>query len=1849
MKKRMERRAYLKRKMRRRGISFCLTLLMVMSVFPFGMAVNAFGNDHVHTEDCYAEKELACGLTEGEGHTHSEACYCLGGELLCGLEETEGHAHDEDCYDEEDNLICLLEEGKGHIHSEACYCPGGELACGLEEREEHWHSEDCYKESGALICGYDTEGDSDDDIVESEDTISQEEWEAVKELIQKIDQFIEMYQAEDESVYEEMEDLHERILSAYDDLSDDAKELVTNYDELINTLGLGYATYTIQEGDVASVEGTGYDTLEKAYVACENGGKIVLLDDMKDVSLKVAEDKAVTIDLNGHEITAANGKPAFEIRQKGNLTLTGTGTVYGGDYDYGIIFIYTTGGVFTLEDQVTLCGNTALSGGAVYSYGKVTMKGGTIKDTTAKNGGAVFNHGGTFTMEDGTIENATSKNYGGAVYSYNSGTFTMKDGTIQNCGSVYGGGAVYNGTNSRFTMEGGTIDTCSSTTTNTAYGGGGVYNSGTFTLSGGTISNCTSKTNGGGVWVNGGTFEMKQDSAINDCTAVGYGGGIYVVSGMFRMSEEAKVASCTADGKAGMWVIDGGGGIYIGTNAAFEMAGGEISHNESPGNGGGVCNNGTFTMTGGYIRYNSSGDKGHGGGVASNSGTFTMTGGIVTDNEGIGGIVIFGGKFTMTGGAVFANYCTSGSYGDADLILRDTDNESSVIPASQMDSGEYGQAFLYWIMHGQKGGNPTTVENELPPENPLMDNGYQYYTAAMDPASITEETGVYLNGTGGDDSNDGGSVGKAVKTFAKAAALAEELAKSDPDAVIPIYVCGMIDIRGEEEWTLPENVILKRHKEYHDYLVEIQTNGDLTLENIVIDGNEQSGRNKSMIHVMGTLLMKDGTVLRNNALGATQIAYGGGAVYVDGSKAIMTMNGGEISNNKAKAENAEWGGGITVSDQGRLVMNGGTIADNEAIYGGGVCVIRGGQFQVNGGEITGNSASLGGGINLGGNTTNEAFFSGKQALEMNGGTISNNTASARGGGIFVQVNSTATIGNPQLADNTAEIYITGNTAKGNKHGNESYIPYTGGGIYVNGERLGIQAGLLQLYNVEITENTAPRGGGLSGCSTSDVKVYFTDGGVIHGNEKSRDGDSGREIVMDGYNEVGDAYISDFMLGGGMYQWLNDWGERPAQSYYQHSVRDISLYHACAAEDIAKAQSLAGVFITDNVAEGGSGGGIATNGDVVIGTQENTNAQIEITKAWDDHEDEAGKRPASVAVDILYGEYSLRNIKLTAENNWTVTLENMPDDILTQSDPVIQVIELNSESGSYLLKDVAANVEEGVLQIGFTNEYKPNTGGLKVSKTVSGIGADTEKDFTFTVTLSDRTLNGTYGDIVFTNGAAEFTLRDGESKTVTGLPENITYTVSERDNSGYTVTINGKSGASAEGTIEADQIALAEFHNYKEGGDPPLDPEIKAGNLKVSKTVSGSGASTTKLFTFIVTLSDPTLNGTYGDMVFKNGVAEFTLRDGQSKTATGLPEKITYTVVERDNSGYTVTVNGTNSTVAGGTIEANQTSLAAFRNDKGSGDGGGGGSDPKSAKVKITADKVLDGKAPAGTFFTFYLKDEDGNIIQMKNNKEGTITFDTLYFNSAGTYIYTIEERAGNVDGIIYDDSVYRVVVTVTKSGDYHASVVYEKNGKTYEGIPLFENRTKETPDDGTVSVVVKKVWIDKENENRPNSVLVQLYKDGTAYGKAITLNDANQWQYEWDGLDRDAEWTVGEVNNFDGYTATISQNGNVWTITNTLDSEEPPHDGDDPNDDFKDNHDPKDQRNDDPNDKPNDSYDDPRVSTTTPDRPLDRVPQTYDRTHTSLYLAMMAISLIGMCMTVLVGKKKLFGSAKKRK
>ena len=134
-----------------------------------------------------------------------------------------------------------------------------------------------------------------------------------------------------------------------------------------------------------------------------------------------------------------------------------------------------------------------------------------------------------------------------------------------------------------------------------------------------------------------------------------------------------------------------------------------------------------------------------------------------------------------------------------------------------------------------------------------------------------------------------------------------------------------------------------------------------------------------------------------------------------------------------------------------------------------------------------------------------------------------------------------------------------------------------------------------------------------------------------------------------------------------------------------------------------------------------------------------------------------------------------------------------------------------------------NAGKTVVQIEGTTVWQdgkmesPATGTLTVKKTVSGGGADYNKAFTFTVKLEESgdTHNGevTYGGVTFINGVATFTLKHNESKTIKGIPADMTYTVTESDNAGYTVTMSGNTG-----TIKAGETSTAAFNNYKAGGD-----------------------------------------------------------------------------------------------------------------------------------------------------------------------------------------------------------------------------------------------------------------------------------------------------------------------------------------------------------------------------------------------------------------------------------------------
>lgn len=136
----------------------------------------------------------------------------------------------------------------------------------------------------------------------------------------------------------------------------------------------------------------------------------------------------------------------------------------------------------------------------------------------------------------------------------------------------------------------------------------------------------------------------------------------------------------------------------------------------------------------------------------------------------------------------------------------------------------------------------------------------------------------------------------------------------------------------------------------------------------------------------------------------------------------------------------------------------------------------------------------------------------------------------------------------------------------------------------------------------------------------------------------------------------------------------------------------------------------------------------------------------------------------------------------------------------------EIAQLTDDAGDAAERTVEAAV--------FTNTAK--TGSLTVKKTV--VGGDSQREFGFTVALTDgdgEPVSGTFGKgehaVTFADGKVAFKLKDGEEKTVAGLPVGARYTVAEDAAEGYTTAVNGADGSKAEGTVTEDS-ALAAFTN-----------------------------------------------------------------------------------------------------------------------------------------------------------------------------------------------------------------------------------------------------------------------------------------------------------------------------------------------------------------------------------------------------------------------------------------------------
>lgn len=211
-------------------------------------------------------------------------------------------------------------------------------------------------------------------------------------------------------------------------------------------------------------------------------------------------------------------------------------------------------------------------------------------------------------------------------------------------------------------------------------------------------------------------------------------------------------------------------------------------------------------------------------------------------------------------------------------------------------------------------------------------------------------------------------------------------------------------------------------------LGDANAGGTLTIDG---GGTAISTTTKSLINVTGTLVLNEKSVLQNNVCYDNYDSSNGAAVYSSGGNIII--NGGTIKDNQLLREGKSGGGiylenGIFTMTSGSFINNNASTTNGNKIYGGALYVDNS-AVSIRNANFDGNSVSA----------TNTECYGGAICI-MNSGTEStpatisdcsftNNSAYQRGGAIYVtgsEANGSVTIQNCTFNDNSA----TSPTARG---------------------------------------------------------------------------------------------------------------------------------------------------------------------------------------------------------------------------------------------------------------------------------------------------------------------------------------------------------------------------------------------------------------------------------------------------------------------------------------------------------------------------------------------------------------------------------------------------------------------------------------------------------------------------------------------------------------------------------------------------------------------------------------------------------------------------------------------------
>ena len=404
-------------------------------------------------------------------------------------------------------------------------------------------------------------------------------------------------------------------------------------------------------------------------------------------------------------------------------------------------------------------------------------------------------------------------------------------------------------------------------------------------------------------------------------------------------------------------------------------------------------------------------------------------------------------------------------------------------------------------------------------------------------------------------------------------------------------------------------------------------------------------------------------------------------------------------------------------------------------------------------------------------------------------------------------------------------------------------------------------------------------------------------------------------------------------------------------------------------------------------------------------------------------------------------------------NYTITETKGTDKTITYSDKTITATVVVVEKDNALVVEQISYSDGQTKTNTFTNKKEaPKTESVTATLQVKKLLKEgetnlplTDDQFEFVLKEGNTTLetaknkaNGTvtFQELSYTaEGTHTYTITEnkGTDDSISYSTQTITATVEvKKANDKLVATVTYSGGDAEKGDT---------FTNTKTP-PTPVPPTVKptTAKFKAKKVLAINGSSDRTLkaneFTFLLkdqngTLVDTKTNGENGDILFNpvsfNEAGTFTYTIVEQKPAT--PESaITY-----DESVHTVTVTVTkdeNGQLTADVKYDGKMDTLTFTNTYTP------PTPPTPSEKQITTSKILEGRDLQGGEFSFNLLDENGTVLQTKQNTaDGSVTFDAIAYTEAmiGTHKYTIKEVVpADKANIQYDEGQVDVTVTVTK-------------------------------------------------------------------------------------------------------------------------------------------------------------------------------------------------------------------------